>query len=368
MLRHLTHTNPFSGLFLILVLTTVLSTTVLAQESESASDFGYVEGRIVALDLTSKAAHVHLASDAVVNAALPHSDMEDSDSFALPAFQVGQHVELYYVRSADGILTYTVVDWIHRPALLWLVGLFLLVAVGVARWKGLRAFVATAASFGVVVGVLVPGLIGGWPPVLVALLGASGILIFTVFFVHGVNWAATASVIGTLAAVGVTLGLGVVFSRLAHITGLGSEETAMLAFQGLPLEGLLLAGLVIGALGALTDITIVQASTVRELAHAQPDLSFRSLYGHGMNVGRDHVGSLIDTLVLAYTGAALPLLVLLTLSDLPFHQALNLELVAMEIIHILVGATGLVLAVPLTTALAAFMFRGDRLSLTRRTT
>ena len=128
-------------------------------------------------------------------------------------------------------------------------------------------------------------------------------------------------------------------------------------------KGLLLAGLLIGALGALTDITIVQASVIRELAHVNPNFGLVELYRRGMNVGLDHIGSLVNTLVLAYTGAALPLLVLLTLSDFTLMRALNLELVASEVVHTLVGSVGLILAVPFTTLIAALMFRGDRLTL-----
>ena len=107
--------------------------------------------------------------------------------------------------------------------------------------------------------------------------------------------------------------------------------------------------------------TIVQASVIRELAHVNPELTARELYQRGMNVGRDHVGSLVNTLVLAYTGASLPLLLLLTLNDFSFARALNIELVATEIIQILVGSVGLVLSVPITTYIAALLFRGDRL-------
>lgn len=129
------------------------------------------------------------------------------------------------------------------------------------------------------------------------------------------------------------------------------------------LKGLLLAGLLIGALGALTDITIVQASVIRELAHVNPAFGLGELYRRGMNVGLDHIGSLVNTLVLAYTGAALPLFLLLSINDFSLARALNLELVASEVVHTLVGSVGLVLAVPFTTFVAALMFRGDKLPL-----
>ena len=192
------------------------------------------------------------------------------------------------------------------------------------------------------------------------MLAASSIL--AIYFVHGLNWSTTAALVGTFMAVVITMALGVLFSNLSHLTGFGTEDAIMINAAGqINLKGLLLAGLLVGALGALTDITIVQASVVRELAHVNPEFSIGELYRRGMNVGLDHVGSLVNTLVLAYTGAALPLLILLTLSDFSLARALNLELVAAEIVHTLVGSIGLILGVPITTYLAALLFRGDQL-------
>jgi len=192
-------------------------------------------------------------------------------------------------------------------------------------------------------------------------LAASSTL--AIYFVHGLNWSTTAALVGTSMAVVITMALGVLFSSLSHLTGFGTEDAIMInaAAGQINLKGLLLAGLLVGALGALTDITIVQASVVRELAHVNPEFSIGELYRRGMNVGLDHVGSLVNTLVLAYTGAALPLLILLTLSDFSLARALNLELVAAEIVHTLVGSIGLILGVPITTYLAALLFRGDQL-------
>ncbi|MCY4355022.1 MAG: YibE/F family protein [Truepera sp.] len=193
------------------------------------------------------------------------------------------------------------------------------------------------------------------------MLAASSTL--AIYFVHGLNWSTTAALVGTSMAVVITMALGVLFSSLSHLTGFGTEDAIMInaAAGQINLKGLLLAGLLVGALGALTDITIVQASVVRELAHVNPEFSIGELYRRGMNVGLDHVGSLVNTLVLAYTGAALPLLILLTLSDFSLARALNLELVAAEIVHTLVGSIGLILGVPITTYLAALLFRGDQL-------
>lgn len=347
----------------LVLLALVLATWASGQGGpQEPSDVGYVEGRIIDIDTSTRTALVETAGGRVLEAEVPdHSAFPETED--LPEFEVGQRVELYYSGSPEGGTSYVVADWVRRPALLSLLALFFLVSVVIGRGKGLRAFIATSASLAIAVAFVVPAILAGWDPVLISLLGTGGMLLLAIYFVHGFNWSTSAATAGTFVAVIATMLLGIFFSDLAHLTGFGSEEAMMInvGAEQINLRGLMLAGLLIGALGALTDITIVQASVVRELAHVNPDFSWRELYGRGMNVGLDHVGSLVDTLVLAYTGAALPLLVLLNLSDFGVARSLNIELVAAEVVHTLVGAIGLILAVPVTTFIAAFLFRGDRL-------
>lgn len=339
------------------------------RRESSGLDIGYVEGtiRIIGTDAdgTQRSASVQLGDGSVVDAVLPGADPYAPAD--VPAFEEGQRVEIYFAPTPGGGREYVVSDWIRRPALLWLVAAFLVVSVVVARFKGFRAFVATGASLAIIVRFVVPQITSGADPIVTSLLGVGGILILAIYFVHGVTWSTTAALIGTFVAALATMVLGIVFSDAAHLTGLGSEDAAMIAASApqVALRGLMLAGLMIGALGALTDITIVQAAVVREMAHLDPALRVRDLYGRGMNVGLDHVGSLVNTLVLAYTGAALPLLVLLGQAEIGFARAVNLEIIAAEVVHTLVGSIGLILAVPVTTAIAAFMFRGDRLPLAK---
>jgi uncharacterized membrane protein len=336
-------------------------------QSDPEGRFGYLEGRIRELVTTEsetgtrKTAIVQLPGGRVIEAELVTNDL--FTPMDLPSFEVGQLVELYYSNNPDGQRLYEVIDWVRRPVLIWLAILFLVVSVVVARLKGLRAFIATGTSLVIIVSFIVPRILAGWSPVLVSLIGVGGILLLAIFFVHGLNWSTSAALVGPFLAVVITMMLGILFSNLSHLTGFGTEDAMMInaAAGQVNLKGLLLAGLLVGALGALTDITIVQASVVRELAHANPEFGTAELYRRGMNVGLDHVGSLVNTLVLAYAGAALPLLLLLTLSDFSLARVLNLEMVAAEIVHTLVGSIGLILGVPITTYLAALLFRGDRL-------
>ena len=336
-----------------------------AQTQSATPEYGYLEGRIT--QITAQTATVVLRDGSEVEATLG-TPLPGDSTIPLPNFKVGERVELYYSPApGGGERQYAVSDWVRRPALGWLTVLFLLVSVGVARFKGLRAFVATGSSLVIVMLFIVPKILAGWNPVVVSLLGVGGILILAIYFVHGLSWSTTAALLGTFVAVLVTMLLGIVFTNWAHLTGFGSEEAMMITFGAgqVDLKGLLLAGLLIGALGALTDITIVQASVIRELAHVNPEFGLRELYQRGMNVGLDHIGSLVNTLVLAYTGAALPLFLLLSINDFSVARALNLELVASEVVHTLVGSIGLVLAVPFTTFVAALLFRGDTLPLSK---
>jgi uncharacterized membrane protein len=185
-------------------------------------------------------------------------------------------------------------------------------------------------------------------------------MLATITLAHGTGPKSLAAILGTAASLVITVGLAVLFTDLTHLTGLSSEEATFLQSNesGVSLEGLLLAGMVIAALGVLDDVTISQASTVLALRGANPSQSFRELFGRAMSVGRDHVSATVNTLVLAYVGASLPLLLIFSSGQLGWAEVVNLELIAKEIVATLVGSIGLIAAVPVTTALAAVLARG----------
>ncbi|MCA9839477.1 MAG: YibE/F family protein, partial [Trueperaceae bacterium] len=167
---------------------------VLAQDER----FGYLEGKIIAID--GNTATVQLSAGETVAADLGTAVPGDMSSINLPDFKVGERVELYYAPGPDGTLTYAVSDWVRRPVLLYLTLLFLFVSVAVARFKGLRAFLATGASLFIIMTFIVPRILAGWNPTLVSLLGVGGILILAIYFVHGLSWSTTAALIGTYVA------------------------------------------------------------------------------------------------------------------------------------------------------------------------
>jgi len=248
-------------------------------------------------------------------------------------------------------------DFERRRPMVLLALLFAGLVVLFGRVRGALSLVGLALSLAVVLLFVVPAILDGKSPLAVAVVGALAVMLATITLAHGTGPKSLAAILGTAASLVITVGLAVLFTDLTHLTGLSSEEATFLQANesGVSLEGLLLAGMVIGALGVLDDVTISQASTVLALRGANPGQSFRELFGRAMSVGRDHVSATVNTLVLAYVGAALPILLIFSAADLGVADATNLEVVAKEIVATLVGSIGLISAVPVTTALAALL-------------
>lgn len=241
--------------------------------------------------------------------------------------------------------------------LTWLFIVFVVAVIIFARWKGVAALAGLLASLVLLSSFVLPALLVGSDPVAVAATGAAAIAIVSMGFAHGVSVRTGVALIGTIIALFITFGLGSLFTGLTHLTGLGSEDAFFLQLQGstLDLRGLFLAGVVIGALGVLDDVTVTQTAAVSEVKHANPAAGWADLFTSGMRVGRDHVAATVNTLVLAYVGAALPLFLLVAMADAPIMHALNSEILAQEVVRALVGSLGIIAAVPITTGLMALI-------------
>jgi uncharacterized membrane protein len=250
---------------------------------------------------------------------------------------------------------YSFSDFERRPPMLWLAVLFAGLVLLTSRWQGLRALGGLAASLLVIVFFIVPAILDGSSPIAVAFIGGLAVMFATLPLAHGLGPKTVAACLGTAVALALTLGLADLFTGLAHLSGVSSEEAAFLRTtqERLSLQGLLVAGMVIAALGVLDDLTVSQSSTVMALRRANPSLGFRPLFRSALGVGHDHIAATVNTLVLAYAGASLPVLLIFSLADTPLTEALNLEAVAEPITATLVGSIGLIAAVPVTTALAA---------------
>ena len=248
-------------------------------------------------------------------------------------------------------------DYARRRPLLLLAVLFVAAVMLLGRRRGLFALVGLAFSLLLLVRFVLPSILEGHDPVAVALVGSAAIMFVALYMAHGFNVRTSSAVAGTLISLVLTGLLAAGFVHLTNLTGLGSEEgTFLRALAGnIDLEGLLLGGIVVGSLGVLDDVTVTQASAVWELSRANTSYGFRQLYQGALRIGRDHIASTVNTLVLAYAGASLPLLILFTLSNRHLGDVLTSEIVAEEIVRTLVGSIGLVAAVPITTALTAFV-------------
>jgi uncharacterized membrane protein len=252
---------------------------------------------------------------------------------------------------------YTLQDFERRGPMLILAVLFAVVVLAFARLRGALSLVGLAISLVIVLLFVVPAILDGKSALLVAVVGSMAVALTTIPLAHGWGAKSLAALLGSAASLILTALLAVLFTNLTHLTGLSSEEAIFLQIGNadVSLQGLLLAGMVIGALGVLDDVTISQASTVLALRRANPTMGFRRLFGLALEVGRAHVSANVNTLVLAYVGAALPILLLFSAADLGVANAINLEVVAKEIVATLVGSIGLISAVPVTTGLAALL-------------
>ena len=235
--------------------------------------------------------------------------------------------------------------------------LFTLVVGVVARLRGLRALLGLAFAFVVLLQFMLPSLLGGGSPIWVSLVGCSLIMYVVLYLAHGFSARTTTALLGTLFGLALSAVLGAVAVAAAHLTGFSSENaTQLLQFDPtLDFSGLVLAASVVVGLGILNDVTITQAAAVWQLHEASPQAGWRELFGRGMSIGRDHIASTVYTIVFAYAGAALPLLLLFQLYDRPFWTVLTGSEVGEEVIRTFVGGIALVLAVPVTTLIGALV-------------
>lgn len=245
-------------------------------------------------------------------------------------------------------------DFQRRSLLLWATVLFAAAVVAIGLIRGVAALAGLTVSIGILLLFVLPAILDGRSPVLVAILGATAIAVVSLYLAHGFTRMTNVALIGMVVSLVLTAVLSALAVELAHFSGFTSEESTLLTlFDGIDVRGLLLAGIVLGTAGALDDVTVTQASAVWQLSAASPESDRHTLFARAMHIGRDHIASTVNTLLLAYAGAALPLFVLFVLSEQSLGAIANSEIVAIEIVRTLVGSIGLVAAVPVTTWLAA---------------
>ena len=276
----------------------------------------------------------------------------------VPRYEVGDEVVVNASLEPDSTFI-SVADLYRIPSLAVLLGLFALVVTVVGGWRGVRSLIALVLTLAVIVKIVVPLILGGSDPAVVAILAATGVTIATFLLTEGARTQTVAAAIGTFVSLALVALLAVAFDDLARFTELrGSEDALFLQAVGLPdinIGSLVLAAIIFGALGILDDVTVTQAATVHELHEADPSLTKLRLARRSMNVGRSHIAATVNTLVLAYVGASLPLIVLFAAGRQDPLLTASMEVVAVEVVRAVVGSIGIVAAVPLTTAVAVVL-------------
>ncbi len=277
----------------------------------------------------------------------------------LSPLRPGQRIFVNRVETFNGDEYIILMDVDRRIELFLLAALAIGLVIFFAGMQGVRAIASLFLSIGAIVFLLVPALLKGYNPALISLLIAGLILALALFFTHGIKPRTTIAFLGTWGAVIVTCGIAYISVKTMQLTGMSSDAATFLNFAthgSLDFSGLLLGSIIIGILGVLDDVAITQASVVQELKAANKHLNARELYTRALRVGHDHIGSLVNTLALAYVGVSLPLVLFYSRADTDLMLTINQEIIAAELVRIMIGSIGLVLAVPFTTAIASWYF------------
>ena len=270
--------------------------------------------------------------------------------------RVGDKLMVTVTTLPTGEVSVQFTDFYRNNSLLLLLVIFILASVLISGWKGVRSVLGILLSLAVIILIILPGIQEGRDPLLISIFGAFFFMAFSLYLVYGWTVKTHAAVLGSLVALTITGVLAYIFVNHARLTGYGDENMfyiSQMTNNTLNVRSLLLAGVLIGTLGVLDDLVISQASAVFELFRNNPGQTFKDLFRSAMNIGQDHIAATVNTLVLAYAGAALPMLLLFSFNNVDFSMALNLEFIAEEIVRTMVGSLGLFAAVPITTALSA---------------
>jgi uncharacterized membrane protein len=283
------------------------------------------------------------------------------DPNAVRVVTEGSRIVVSRTETEPGTFVYDFADVQRGTPMAVLAIIFALVVIALGRLRGVAALVGIGVSLAIIVQFVLPAILSGRNPLAVSIVGSSAVMFIALYMSHGVNVRTTSAMLGTLASLAITAVLALVFVELAQLTGFASEEAVYIrvASATINLQGILLGGIIIGSLGVLDDVTVTQASAVWELHLANPAMKPADLYSSAIRIGRDHIASTVNTLVLCYAGAALPLLILFTIAESSLGNVLTGEVVAEEVIRTLVGSIGLVASVPITTALAVLVVSGS---------
>lgn len=349
------------AIFLFLIPIIFCAGVTYAQQSNSS----LVEAQVLKITLTGtknkqtnaeiKNVTLKILTGSQTNSIINVSDNELPTPYQLE-YKTGDHVILTVSKGPDNKDIYFISDVDRKPMLLLLFAIFILLVILVGRIQGITSIIGMTSSFYIILQIIIPNIVAGSDPLVSVFIGAFLIIPITYYLAHGFNKKTNIAIFGTFLTLIFVGALSYGFTVLTKLTGFSTEEAVYLQNTSLTshidIRSLLLAGIIIGALAVLNDITISQASIVESLYASNMKLPFWELYSHTMKVGRDHIASLVNTLILVYVGASFPLVILFYNNPLPFGLILNQEIIATEIVRTLVTSIGIVAAVPITTYLA----------------
>jgi uncharacterized membrane protein len=283
----------------------------------------------------------------------------DTGALASQTVKTGETLVLTKLENESGT-QYIIADRYRIPAIIIIFGIFFALTIFFGGFKGLTSILGLFFTIFVLIDFVVPHIVSGGDPLKISLVGASIIAFVSIYMAHGLNRRTTIALLGTVISIAIATFMAVFFVDLAKLNGTGSEEALLLNVSSnitINLRGLLLGGILFGVLGVMDDVTTAQSAAIEEIKRAKPDITFQELYKGGISVGKEHIVSLVNTLMLAYIGSSFPLLLLFSLNQgVPLWVTANSEFIIEEVIRTLVGSSALVIAVPLTTLLAAYAF------------
>lgn len=336
--------NPFSGPGVSIIKATVTSSTPLECGSGGEGPDGITEvtGKCADVTATTSSGKAEFTLDA---------------ARAKAGIKVGDKISVVKFAQQGQPVSYEFYDFQRGLPLSLLALAFAILVVVVARWRGLFAMVGIAVTLLALTKFMLPAFLAGENPLLVAVVGSTGIMLVVLYLAHGVSIRTTSALFGTLAGLAITAVLGLGASGWSHLTGIGSEDDTLLAAVApmANISGVVAAAMVVAGLGVLNDVTVTQASAVWELRAAKPEAGGLEIFNSAMRIGRDHIASSVYTLVFAYAGSAMTVLLLIVAYQRGLAEMATTEQIAQEVVRTLVGAIGLVLAVPITTGFAVLM-------------
>jgi uncharacterized membrane protein len=371
-------TRIFLAFLLLFTLSPLSTSSTFAQDSEIPTTDQYMQGQVTSIiDEGENEIEGQKYPFQVVKVKILDGPEKDSEL----TIDHGQQLSIkedQKVNSGDkvvilkseteGVVSYNIVDQYRLDNIIWLVGIFFLVVLVINRLKGLGSLVGLVISLGVITFWIVPQILAGQDPLVTSIIGSLVILISTLYLAHGFTANTNISIVATFITLVVTAILAISSVTLAQLTGLGSEEAYTLTFgptADINFQGFLLGGIIIGALGVLDDVTTTQVAAVGELWSTDPKQTLWGLFARGFNIGKEHISSLVNTLVLAYAGASLPVFIILAVNanNYPLWVTLNSEFLSEEVIRAIVGSLGLIFSVPIATLLSAWYYSRKKKSI-----